>query len=459
MAVLWKYIKKQMLKYPTSTISEGVRTFSYIEFINEVEKLSEKIKGEECCGAYCEKELNQAIVLLACISAGVIAVPVSSRYGDRHCNKILDSISPSCIASDVSGEVEFTAQNEYGFILPKEQVSVIMCTSGTTGAPKGVMLSETNLLANLKDIDNYFNIDCFDTIFISRPLYHCAVLTGEFLVSLVNGANIVFSSQKFDPLNIVRTINNKQITCFGGTPTIISILAELSDRIQINLKKIVISGECMSKSVGDRIRKAFPTAEIYHVYGLTEASPRVSYLPPQFFSDYSDSVGIPLNSVKVKLLDDKGRKVKKNTPGILWIKGKNVMVGYYNAKKQTDLIIKNGWLCTKDVAFIDENGFLKIKGRSDDMIIRAGMNIYPQEIEAELKKDIRTREVLVYGVKSEGRETQIALRISGKYKNTDEIKKLCIDYLPAFQVPTIIELVDKIEKNGSGKIIRGEKSA
>ena len=119
-------------------------------------------------------------------------------------------------------------------------------------------------------------------------------------------------------------------------------------------------------------------------------------------------------------------------------------------------MIRDGWLCTGDIACRNARGFLKIKGRSDDMIIRAGMNIYPQEIEAALKKDPRTKEVLVRGVNDEKKGTQIAMKMVGEYRDADEVKTLCMQLLPAFQVPTIIELTEELPRNGSGKIIRGE---
>jgi acyl-CoA synthetase (AMP-forming)/AMP-acid ligase II len=114
----------------------------------------------------------------------------------------------------------------------------------------------------------------------------------------------------------------------------------------------------------------------------------------------------------------------------------------------------DGWLCTKDIAVITPEGLLKIKGRSDDLIIRAGMNIYPAEIEAALKKDGRVREVLALKVETTHMGTQIGLKIAGDFQNVDEVKKLCASLLPKFQMPIVIEIYDELPKNGSGKIIR-----
>jgi long-chain acyl-CoA synthetase len=129
------------------------------------------------------------------------------------------------------------------------------------------------------------------------------------------------------------------------------------------------------------------------------------------------------------------------------------MLGYYREPGKTSKILKNGWLCTGDVALINDAGFLKIKGRNDDLIIKSGMNIYPAEIEGAIKQDPRVKEVLVYGFHNLF-GTQIGMKLVGEFSSPEEVKQLCMQVLPSFQVPSIIELVDELPKNGSGKIIR-----
>ena len=209
-----------------------------------------------------------------------------------------------------------------------------------------------------------------------------------------------------------------------------------------------------NEETGKQISNAFADAEIYHVYGLTEASPRVSYLPPALFNGNEDYVGIPLNSVDVKIINCDGEIAQIDEEGILWVNGGNIMQGYYNAPEQTAKVLKQGWLCTGDIAVINSDGLLKIKGRSDDLIIRAGMNIYPQEIESTLKNDSRVREALAYKIDKSKSGVQIGLKVSGDFYSVDEVRKLCAQVLPSFQMPTVIELLDELAKNGSGKIIR-----
>lgn len=400
--------------------------------------------------------MTASITLLSCFAAGVTAVPLSTRYGDLHCQKILDFLSPDTLITDKDGELKVISLENSKYKTPHKHPALIMCTSGTTGQPKGVMLSEENILTNIKDISAYFEIDTKDSILISRPLYHCAVLTGEFLIAIRKGVKIYFYSQNFNPHLLINNLRENNITTFCGTPTLINMLARFKKKTtDLQLKNICVSGECMSQKVADNIITAFPDVNIYHVYGLTEACPRVCYLPPRLFKDYPCSVGFTLNSISYKIITSSNKMAGINEEGILWVKGKNIMLGYYEQPKLTKQVLKNGWLCTGDIAILNDHGLIEIKGRKDDLIIRAGMNIYPQEIESVLKTDNRVREVLVYKYDSKLTGVEIGMKIAGDFSNVDEIQKLCNQILPAYQIPSRIELLDELKKNASGKIIRG----
>lgn len=451
---LWSFIKKRMLLHFSQEICENEAKLSYEETVAWAETFAKKLRGIHCCAILCSSEMAASMALLSCFAAEVTAVPLSMRYGQAHCDKILDTISPDAIIMDTSNELMVYRIKDSHYKTPSDHPALIMCTSGTTGKPKGAMLSEKNIKTNIRDIADYFAINENDTILIARPLYHCAVLTGEFLTALIKGAKIRFSSEAFNPTGILNMIEQYKITTFCGTPTLLSMISTFKRNRKLEtLKYICISGECMSSEVGIKIREAFASANIYHIYGLTEACPRVSYLPPKYFVKYPDCVGVPLKSVSIKLLNRSGNQCDKNEEGILWVKGNNIMLGYYEDSEKTSEAIKDGWLCTGDIAIINSAGFLKIKGRSDDLIIKAGMNIYPAEIEGILKESPLVKEVLVYGIPSNS-GTKIGLKIVGAFASTEEVRKLCVELLPPFQVPTVIQLLEELPKSGSGKIIR-----
>lgn len=452
---LWNYIREMMLESPDQIVCEGKAKMTYEEIVIYAELFAEKLEGEKSCAILCGSEMAGAISLLSCFAAGITAVPLSVRYGQSHSGKILDRIDPTAIISDIDGELKVLRISDSTYKEPKDHPALIMCTSGTTGKPKGVMLSEKNVLANVNAISQYFCIDSSDSILISRPLYHCAVITGEFLLALSKGAKIVFYSEKLNPKVLLNIISENGITVFCGTPTILEMMARYKKAdASCTLEKICVSGECLSDKTAAILADSFSNADIYHVYGLTEASPRVSYLPPYLFRQFPHSVGYPLDSVNVKVVKADGSTANVGDEGVLWVNGKNVMLGYYNDPQLTSKVLKDGWLCTGDIATIDSQGLLSIKGRSDDLIIRAGMNIYPQDVEATLKTDARVHEALVYKIDNPLIGVQLGLKIAGAFEDIDEVKRLCVKILPSFQVPSRIELVKELPKSGTGKILR-----
>ena len=452
---LWEYLKSKMQSELRQEICENDARMTYEEMIVFAQEFSKKLKGIRCCAILCKSEMAAGMALLSCFAAGVTALPLSERYGELHCRKILDAIDPDAVITDINGEFQILNIDTSSYTEPEVHPALIMCTSGTTGVPKGAMLTETNIVTNVSDIALYFNIGPSDTILIARPLYHCAVLTGEFLTALVKGTGIRFYSGEFNPGLVLKILNKHRITAFCGTPTLLSMMARFKRKADGDcLKHICISGECMNFKTGIFIADAFPKADIYHIYGLTEASPRVSYLPPDMFREYADCVGVPLRSVSLKILSPQGVDTETGEIGTLWVKGDSVMEGYYRNPEKTSDVIKDGWLCTGDLAVFNEKGLLKIKGRSDDLIIKAGMNIYPQEIESALKSDPRVRELYVCGHNDEKLGMQIVLNIAGDFSDTSEIRELCRRLLPAYQMPSKINVFDELPKNGSGKIIR-----
>ncbi len=455
---LWKFIKEEMLKHREQKITENQAELSFEDAVIYAEWFAERLRGIGCCAILCGSEMAASLALLSCFAAGVTAMPLSHRYGSVYCTRILDSICPDAVIIDEEGELRIYRISDSTYTRFTEAPALMMCTSGTTGRPKGVMLSEEGVIANVRDIASYFEIGEKDRILITRPLYHCAVLTGEFLLSLVKGVHIRFYSERFNPLKALMLVRQHDITAFGGTPTLLGVMARLKKETDVcKISSIVISGECMGAELGIRIQRAFPDTKIYHVYGLTEASPRVAYLPPEKFKEFPDCVGVPLRSVEIKITDAEGQVLPNGTDGFLWVRGPNIMTGYYCDPEKTEAVVREGWLYTGDRAVINEAGFLKIRGRSDDLIIRAGMNIYPAEVESALRQDLRVKEVLVYGVPTE-QGMDIGMKIVGEFSSIGEVKRMCAEYLPAFQIPTKIEIVEELQRNASGKVVRHKET-
>jgi len=444
---MWDFICNCILKNEDSILFDNNNKLSYKEFLNKIknrgDELKELMSPKSKCAVLCNNGLNTAICILACLYADLVPIPMSKNYGENHCKNIIDLTNPDIIIYD--NNVEIINQT------PKTEeilndVAIIMCTSGTTGAPKGAMITEQGLIKNVENIAAYFDIKKDDTILIARPLYHCAVLTGELLVSLYKGLNIGFFDEVYNPVSVLNFMNENEITVFCGTPTLFNHLSMCLKRVEFktNLKTIAISGECLSKKAATNIRSAFPNVEIYNVYGLTEAAPRVSFLYPKYFDEYPESVGIPLNDTFLKT-DDTGR---------IFLKSPSIMKGYYHNEASTNRVLIDGWLDTGDIGYIDSNGFLYIVSRADDMIIKAGMNIYPKEIENQIANITQIQECIVYGVKTDAGQAIAADFVLNTEITKKELMNLLATVLPMYQMPTEINIVDSLKRNASGKIVR-----
>ena len=448
---LWSYIREKMLETPEQTLCEGDAVITYEELCVFAEHYAKNLNASYYA-ILCHSELAAAMALIACIAAGKPAVPFPMRYGKEYYQKIWDKAHAPYVITDVYGKLSCHAvyPEDTAVQLPQSS-AVILFTSGSTGVPKGVVLNESNLLSNIQGISSYFPINKADTILISRPLYHSSVLTGEFLVALCNNAKIVFSSEPFQPLNILSLIKKHGITVLGSTPTLLSVLSRfIRKETEHNVRLLSISGECITEGMARTIRNAFPHTDIYCGYGLSEASPRVAYLPPLYFDSCPTSAGFTLPNVHVCIKGKDGLIWDTYRSGELLVKGPNVMQGYFGDAERTSAVIENGWLHTGDIACWDDAGMFHIQGRKDDMIIRAGMNIYPAEVENAVSTDPRVKDVLVYGYPKDGRQ-EVGMKICGEFSDIKEVMQLCREQLPVFQIPSKIELVDETEVFSGGK--------
>ena len=450
---LWQELKEHMLNHPEATVCEGNATMTYEELCIYAETLAPSLTASYY-GILCQSDLASVMGLLACIAAGKTAIPMPTRYGKESYLKILKKAQPPALITDFLGELSVTKTNFDKEFESIEHPAVILFTSGSTGEPKGVMLSEKNLMTNVRDVLAYLPITNEDTFLISRPIYHASVLTGELLISLYSGANVVLHPDAFQPSALLDIIKRKKITVLGSTPTLLSSLARfIRSGYMHQVRTITVSGECMTDGMAKQIRAGFPETQIFCGYGLTEASPRVAFLPSDRFGDIPTAAGYQVPSIRFRVADENDENVKDGEIGELLIQGDSIMIGYFENPKQTTQVTRGGWLHTGDLAYFDYDAILHIVGRKDNMIIRAGMNIYPIEIENIISKDPRTEAVLVYGFSKNGTQ-EIGMQIVGKFTCKDEVVHLCREVLPPYQIPSKIELVNCFHTTNSGKRVK-----
>ena len=415
---IWRFLKRRMLRYKDK-IAFADCNITYEELIRLVEKEKTDYKKQYIIVENTSR-LQQAICALKIIANGNIPIPVDYTYGQEKIEKIKELILNNKEMS--SG------------------VALLMFTSGTTGIPKGVKLSHRNIIANLKGIDKYFKVFCGEKLLILRPIVHIAVFTGELLFGLYKGLEISFYEEPFQPKRVANYIENNHIQIFCCTPT---ILYHLSRFLKSDyLKSVVISGERLMPDIVSIIKEKCSKVDFYNVYGLTENSPRVSALGPKDFFNKIGSVGKPIAHTKIKIEN-----------GELLVRSPSVMQGYIGDYAATKEKIKKGYLCTGDMAKIDEEGYLYILGRKDDMIIRSGMNIYPAEIENVVRSIGGVENCLVYGEQDVRYGQKVCLKVVSKIDIVHLRKELSRN-LPAYLVPDKIEIVDVLELTPSGKVIR-----
>ena len=434
---IWRFLKSEMQKFSGKpALVFGELTISYSELINIVE--ADNMPGtDKVILAAADNKFNQAVMILKALKNGKICVPVNADYGDIYLNRIKTELDKY---SD-----EINNDNE---------TALIMFTSGSTGAPKGVCLTHDNIISNITAIVKYFKIDDNDSILISRPLMHAAVLTGEFFISLYKGLTIHLYPEAFNPLRLIKYINENSITTFCGTPTLFNLICRsLRGEDCLPLKNIAVSGEILTPKIARAMIVKFPDARIYSVYGLTEASPRVSYLPPHKFEERICFVGKPINGVSMKLLDSENREVSDAGEGRLYINSRGIMKGYLGNPELTARKIKDGWLDTGDIAYRDSEGYYYILGRADNMLIRGGMNIYPEEIERTLTEDEKIEKVLCYGEPDELLGLVICVKVVTK-EDEKYVREIIKQKLPEFMRPGRVKIVSELELTESGKVKR-----
>lgn len=322
----------------------------------------------------------------------------------------------------------------------KEEARFIFYTSGSTGIPKGVMLSDKNILNNIIQIDEVLKFNKNDKIILFKDLSHISSITSELIYALYCGCQIVFYNEEFMPQRIKDLVVRYDISYMGTTPTLLSYLEKYG--IPTNLKKIIISGEIIKDSLINKLTKQkYNKIEFFNAYGMTECSPRISILSSQDFFKKPGSVGKALGKTLVKIQS-----------GEITVKSNSIMLGYLNDKDSTNNKIKNKVLFTGDLGEIDDEGYIYVLGRKDDLIIRCGVNIYPKEIENKICDLNIVDDCVVYRENSDKFGNIICLKYVGNI-TVFELREKLISILPDYKIPNKIFKVEKFNKTVSGKKI------
>ncbi|WP_339222176.1 class I adenylate-forming enzyme family protein [Paenibacillus sp. FSL H8-0332] len=338
--------------------------------------------------------------------------------------------------------------------------AILLPTSGTTGPSKIVMLSHENVLTNALAHGEKVGYTDQDSFLVTMPVHFSSTIVTQLISCMLFGTRIRLISLPLLPRTAFRLFQDKAVTAFSAVPT--QLMHFVSDYHQTtnwsafdSIEFIVISGAPIPARLVDNLQTVFPQADIIQTYGLTEASPRVSMMDR---GDRSLSCGTPVSGVSVRLVDEEENEViGLAASGEIWVKGPNVMLGYYNNPELTNVTIVDGWLKTGDLGYWNESGCLIITGRKKNIIISGGINIYPEEIEEFLYGVKEVEEVMVVGVPDDllGEVPIAFLKVSEEcLVDIDALTKHCNLHLSSYKVPRQWRIINEIPKTKTGKLDR-----
>lgn len=337
----------------------------------------------------------------------------------------------------------------------EDDVAVILFTSGTTGNPKGAMLTHKNLSSNAAACCELFEMMQEDRIITVLPLFHVFCMTVCMNASIACGASMILIP-KFSPIDVINTIRETKATIFAGVPTMYNYMMQLPDASAADfasIRQTVSGGAPMPVSLLEKFGERFQV-EIREGYGLSEASPVTTFNPRH--KRKPGSIGTDISGVINKVVDSEGVEVPRGEIGELVVKGPNVMKGYLGKPEETSLAIKDGWLYTGDLATMDEEGYFYIVDRKKDMIIVGGYNVYPREVEEILYQHPSIVEAAVIGVPDEllGEVVKAYVVKKEEALSVEEVRQFLQDKLVKYKIPRLVEFLNELPKNSSGKILR-----
>ena len=427
--------------------SDAEYIFVLDKFYNELEPCidNSKLKGVIVC-----KITDLLSPLMKLLVSGVMLYK-RERIKIKRKKDIIyfsDIVSNNFSYTDVQTDLDDTALLQY--------------TGGTTGKSKAALLTHRNLLSNIQQVHNWIKphiTEGKEIIITALPLYHIFSFTVNCLTFLKIGSENVLIANPRDLKSFLKVLEKKKFTVLTGVNTLFNLLMTSSrfKKINFNNFKVTVGGGMAVLSETAKKWKKITGTNITQGYGLTETSPVVTI--NKIDDSYNGSIGIPLQSTDVKIIDENGNKLQVGQEGELCVKGPQVMSGYLNdSSKKSQNFTSDNYFKTGDIAVINTDGFLKIVDRKKDMIISSGYNVYPNEVEDFLGSHEDVIEAGVIGVNDKNRGEAIkAFIVSSNNKLTaQEIISYCKAGLTEYKVPKSVVFLDELPKTNVGKILRRE---
>ena len=358
-------------------------------------------------------------------------------------------------------------------LVDEDDPAVILYTSGTTGRPKGAVSTHRSMIANLQ---NTFFSTVYGTMLtgaellpsgpsaalFTSPLFHVSGLHSGLVVGLVAGLRLVMLEGKFEPLKALELIQDEKVTIWATVPTMVWRVCEHPARHDYDtssVRTVAFGGSPSAEELQRMVRETFPNVKGgSNAYGLTETSSVATILSADEAVERPNSVGRPVPTVRIKIVDPVGQELTTGVAGEVLITGPTLMAGYWGKPEATAESIRDGWLHTGDIGYLDGDGYLFITDRKKDMIIRGGENIYCVEIENRLVNHPDVLDAAVIGIPHPelGEEVKAIVQLEpGSSLDEDGVRAWVAETLAGFKVPTYVEVrTDKLPRNASGKLLK-----
>jgi len=343
-----------------------------------------------------------------------------------------------------------------------DDLAFLQYTGGTTGVSKGAMLTHRNMVSNLlqaKAAINPLLDDNGEIVVTALPLYHIFALTANCLTFFtLGGTNLLITNPRDMPA-FIKELGKYPFTAITGVNTLFNGLLNTPGFKDLDFSTLKLSlggGMAVQRPVAEHWQKVTGT-RLLEGYGLTECSPMVT-ISPYNQEGFNGTIGLPAASTDVKIMREDGTEAELGESGEMWVKGPQVMKGYYNRQEATDEILKDGWLATGDVACMDEQGFFTIVDRKKDMIIVSGFNVFPNEIEEVVMMHDGVLEAAAIGIPHDVSGEIVKIFVVSKQDdlNEDILISHCRENLTNYKVPRLVEFRDELPKTNVGKILRRE---
>lgn len=491
------FIFEQLAEHAKSQPEKVITTYqgrqtTYGDFYQQAKNLagyfqSKGYKKDDIIALYLHNSDHFLIAYYACQLGGFPVIPINIKLAPPEVEYIITHSEAKAIIYDVrlidslkqigpafsqfedrlevGGDESFNkiiTNNSIPFMknqIDDNDTAVIFYTSGTTGKPKGVMLSAGNVRAIANIWAESLETSSDDRTHIITPLFHCAASHCFTIPTILRGGSVVIE-EAFSPDKTMDTMEKEKVTIFFGVPAIYSILLNSQKMANLNLSHLRLftyGAAPMPYELVRKVKSLFPNVKVQNLYGQTENSPGATTLKDQYALEKIGSVGEPLPYTQVRVVDEFGEDLPIGQVGEIVVKGPQVMKGYLKNEEATKNTIKNGWMYSGDLGRFDEDGLLYIVDRKKDMMIRGGENVYPVEIEEVLYEIPEILEAAVVGVPhkvyGEVPKAYIVFK-EGHALSEVAVLNYCTSKLAKYKIPAEIEFLDTLPRNASGKVLK-----